>query len=284
MENVPKSSEGKQTGKDPNISIISNKLEADFLIGTYYMIKMNKKFLIILNWIQNNELYIYKINDSSIFCSVKLKEAINYFDFHNKYETIFSVATGNDVLIYNIDVEKNLVNEMSKIQGHFSKVTFVEFSPFDPKILLSICENNDIKIFALNLTMPKNHIFFDEPFINEKIRWTNTRIGILSKDRKKILISSQTYFKKADVIQKIFEDKIEDFYFYGNFDDYIIVITKKDVIFLEKTKSKSIYQIKDDADFNYSFYFKKKKILIIFVEKKLILLFLNYEKIKNHMK
>ena len=185
MENAQKSSEIKKTGKDSNISIISNKLEADFLIGTFYMIKMNKKFLIFVNGRQNNELYIYKINDSSIFYSVKLKESINYFDFHNKYETIFSVATGNDVLIYNIDAEKNLVNEVSKIQGHFSKVTFFEFSPYDPNILLSFGENNDIKIFALNSTISKNHIFFDEPFIDEKIRWTNTSIGILSKDRKK---------------------------------------------------------------------------------------------------
>jgi WD40 repeat protein len=236
MENVQKSSEDIQTGKKSIFSIKPNKLKADFITGTYYMIKMNKKFLIFLNGKQNNELYIYKLNDTLTLGSLKLKEPINYFDFHNKYDTIFSVATGNDILIYNIDVEKNLINELSKIQGHFSKVTFTEFSPFDPNILLSICGNSDIKIFELNSTMSKNHIFFDEQFVDEKIRWSISRIGVISKDRKKILISSQNNFSKKGVTVKLLKDEIEDFYFYDNDDDYIIVITKKDVIYLEKKR------------------------------------------------
>ena len=63
MENVQKSSEDIQTGKKSIFSIKPNKLKADFLTGTFYMIKMNKKFLIFLNGKQNNELYIYKLND-----------------------------------------------------------------------------------------------------------------------------------------------------------------------------------------------------------------------------
>ena len=272
-----------QERKEFNISITSTKFVANFLTETYYAIKMNKKFLIFINWQQSNELYIYKLDNYSVFSFIKLKEPINYFDFHNNYETIFSVSIGNDILIYNIDIEKNMINEISKIKGHFSKVIFTEFSPFDPNILLTVYKNNDIKIFALNSTMPKNHIFFDEPFVEEKIKWTKNHIGVLSKDEKKILISPWKNFNKEKVREKLFKEEITDFHFYDdNNEEYLIVLTKKDVIFVEKEKEgKSIYQIKDNVYFYYSFYFKSKKILIIFVEKMLIGLILNFDNIKQ---
>jgi hypothetical protein len=67
---------------------------------------MNNKYLILLSWRKANELYIYNLNNFSIFVPLQLKEYINYFDFHKNYETIFCVAVGNDILIYDIDIKK----------------------------------------------------------------------------------------------------------------------------------------------------------------------------------
>ena len=279
------SKEGKGS-KELDISIIPTKYTADFLIHSYFKIKMNNKYLILLNLEQINELNIYNLNNFSIFKSLNFKEPINCFDFHKNYETIFCIATGNDILIYNIDNEKKMINEVSKIQGHFNKVTYTEFSPYDPHVLLSIYDNNDIKIFAINESMPKNHIFYEQA-LEKNIKWTKRQIGVLTKDRKTIFISPQNYFIKEGVWEKKFEEKIIDFHFYDDFsDENIIVLTKKDVKFVDKNKKedKVILTINNDIDINYSFYFKNKKILIIFANKLLIGFILNYNNIKRKTK
>ena len=274
------SKESKEN-KKLDISIVPKKFIADFLTHNYFKIKMNNKYLILLNLEQTNELDIYTLNNFSNFDSLKFKENINCFDFHKNYETIFCVAADNDILIYNIENEKKMINEISIIKGHFNKVIYTEFSPYDPYVLLSIYDNNDIKIFNINQPMPKNHIFYEQA-IDKKIKWNKNKIAVLSKDRKAILISSQNYFFKKDVWEKNFEEKIKDFNFYEDSNDqYIIVLTKKGVKFVTKEKEYKFIDPKiNDLDINNIYYFKGKKILIIFVKKTLIGLALNYEKTK----
>ena len=286
MEAKQKQQSNEKNGiKKSDISIVSTKFTLGVLTHSYFKIKMNKKYLISLDLTQNDKLYIYTLKDFSIFTSLQLKESINYIDFHKNYETIFCVAIGNDILIYYINMEKKMVNEISKIQGHFSKVIYTEFSPYDPYLLLSVCYNNDIKIFTINNAMPKNHIFYEQALdiLNTNIKWTKNQIGVLSKDRKTILISSQNNFLKGEVWEKEFKEKIIDFHFYDNTnEEFIIVLTKKSVIFVDKKDGdKLIYKIDDGNNINYSFYFKKKKILIIFINKTLIGFALNFHKKKK---
>ena len=281
MAKQPQSKE-RNKRKKLDTSIELKKYPLDFLTNYYYQIKMNNKYIIFLRGDQGNKLYIYNVNTCSTFIH-QLKESINYFNLHKNYESIFCVAVGNDILIYNIDINTNMINEISKIKGHFSKVIYTEFSPYNPYILLSICDNNDIKIFEINKVMPKNHIYFEQE-LDTIIKWTKNNIGALSQDRKTIFISSQHYFTKKDVWEKKFDVKIKDFHFYDdNNEEYIIVLTKKDVIFVTKGKEKVelIYEIREDIDFNYSFYFKSKKLLIIFGEIVLIGLIMNYSDINN---
>ena len=186
-------------------------------------------------------------------------------------------------------MKKKKINEISKIKGYFNKVIYTEFSPYDHYVLLSIYDNNDIKIFAVNKTMPKNHIFYEQP-LDKNIKWTKNQIGVLSEDRKTIFISTQNIFKKEDIWEKKFEENIIDFHFYNDFnEENVIVITKNSVKFVEKEREdKLIYPKNDDIDINininYSFYLKNKKILIIFDDKVLIGLSVNYNNAKKIFK
>ena len=138
------------------------KYTTDFLTHSYFEIKMNKRYLISFSWEQRNELDIFNLNNFSIFDSLEFKESINCFYFHKNYETIFCVATGNDILIYNIDNKKKMIDEISKIKGYFNKVIYIEFSPYEPYVLLSIYHNNDIKIFDINKSRLKIIYFMNK--------------------------------------------------------------------------------------------------------------------------
>ena len=245
-----------------------------------FSMKINTKFL-LLKPDSKNEIKIYNLSTLSFFQSLKLNN-INYYDFHNYYENIFFSCDGKDIMIYEINLENKIVNNISKIQGHFSDVEYANFNPLEHNIFVSITENYFIKIFDLTKYLPISHVFIDQPFDYQPfdyqlIKWGKNNIGVLSE--KKILTFDYKYFKKSFINEFPFDDDIIDFHFFN--DNNLIVLLDNDIFFIDG-KKKNIY--KSESNIRNNFYHKRKNKLILFCSNYIIILSIDYFKAKEDYK
>ena len=124
-------------------------------------------------------------------------EVLVYFDAASQSYVTMKNEEAN-VILKNSYIAKmkadNAYQTKDSIRAHlysFMSNPYYNLS-FDKKNNKVIISNSDIKIFTINNAMPKNHIFYEQALdiLNTNIKWTRYKIGVLSLDRKKILISS----------------------------------------------------------------------------------------------
>ena len=230
-------------------------------------LKINTKFL-LLKPNRKNEIHIYNLSNSSFF---KLEfNNIKYYDFHNYFENIFFVCDGKDIMIYEINVNNEIINNISKVKGNFTDVEYADFNPSEHNIFVSISENYDIKIYDITKSVPISHIFIDRPLIYELIRWGNNNMGVLAG--KTILTFSYKFFLKKNIKEFPFDDIISDFHFYN--DNVLIVLQVKHILIVSKNEEtigkNIIYDLKSTLENN--FYSKNNKKLILFCTDNIIIL------------
>jgi len=235
-------------------------------------LKLNTKFLLYKPDIKN-ELKIYNLSNSSFYKQLELNN-INYYDFHNYYENIFFVCNGRNIMIYEINIEKNIINYISKVQGYFTDVEYANFSPSEHNILISISKNYDIKVYDVSKSLPINHIFFDQPLEYRIIKWGENEIGVLGE--KTILTCNYKYFLKSEINKIPFDESLIDFHFYN--DNGLIVVYEKQVDFIiineEKIEKAKIFE--PEFEVGENFYSKKYKKLILFGNNIIIILSISY--------
>ena len=233
--------------------------------------KINKKFM-LLKADSENEIEIYNLSTLLFFKSLELNN-INFYNFHNYFENIFFVCSGRDIMLYEINLKKNEVNNLSKIKGHFSDVLYVCFNPSKHNILVSICTNFDIKIFDLQKSLSISHIFLDQTLKYESIKWGEKNIGVRTK--QKILTFNYEYFLKSFINEFPFDDDIQDFHFYS--DEILIVLERKKVLLVEKSKEIQKHIIYNAESFiDNNFYSKINNNLILFIDNNIKILSIIY--------
>ena len=235
-------------------------------------LKLNTKFL-LLKPDRKKEIKVYNISNSSFYEKLELNN-INYYDFHNYYENIFFVCDGRNIMIYEINIGKNIINHISKVQGHFTDVEYASFSPSEHNILISISRNYDIKVYDIEKSLPINHIFIEEPLNYEFIKWGENEIGVLAD--KTIFTCNYKYFLKSEINKIPSDESIIDFHFYS--DNGLIVLHKMQIDFIiikkEEIEKKKIFDLEAESEQN--FYSKENKKLILFNVDNIIILSISY--------
>ena len=232
--------------------------------------KINQKFLLNYN-LSDDTLNIYALNSVSLLNSIKLQK-LYFFNFHKHYETIFFICNERNISIYLINETDKTIEKLSTVNGHYNKVIFADFSPFNPNIFVSISNNYDIKVYDIRKPIPISHIFIDEKLNrNIELQWDDDRMGIISN--KKIIFFDYINFIKDEVKEISFEEKIINFIFYDKI--YLILLTKTKILFFqEKDKWRTIEEINEEL-LNI-FFNRKEKILILFFGEVIKGLFIGY--------
>ena len=172
--------------------------------------KINQKFLLNYN-LSDDTLNIYALNSVSLLNSIKLQK-LYFFNFHKHYEAIFFICNERNISIYLINETDKTIEKLSTVNGHYNKVIFADFSPFNPNIFVSISNNYDIKVYDIRKPIPISHIFIDEKLNrNIELQWDDERMGIISN--KKIIFFDYINFMKDEVKEISFEEKIINFFF-----------------------------------------------------------------------
>ena len=241
---------------------------------------INSKFLLIADRLKspNEIISIYDLESLSLLDTIEHPQ-IFFLEFHKHFDTIFFVATEKNIVLYEIDLTNKKPKTLSTIKGHFTNVIFADFSPYNPNILFSVSQNNDIKIYDLSKNMPISHIFINESFCERlKIKWGKIFMGFISNG--KIIIFNYLLFLKENILEIQFQEEIVDFYFCEDVDFPLIALTEKELIYvLEKDNKKSIYTF--DKEFESNYFLKEEKILIIFFDDIITGLTLNFSKVNT---
>ena len=258
--------------------------ELGILVNLEYKNILNNRFLLIVTEEKTDRyseisVYEYDLNSFSLLGSVKIKD-LYYIKFHKHFENIFFVCTEKNVAIYHIDSDNKIIKNVTIVKGHFSCVSFADFSPFNPDIMISISRKNDIKIYNLKKSLPISHIFINEP-LNKiiQVRWTENELGVISE--KNILIFNYLEFLPDKVNKISFGENVIDFHFYGDKNSLpLIVITKTDIKYaLDQNYIKTIYNINDQ--YKNNFYNKKLNYLVIFLRSEVQILSICFTKVEN---
>ena len=246
----------------------------------YKFTTINSKFLLIIDKsiYLKETINIYDLESLVLLDTIKLVH-ISFVEFHKHFDTIFLVATVKNIVLYEIDSTNKKAKILSIIKGHFNNVIFADFSPYNPNILFSVSEINDIKIYDLTKSMPINHIFINEFFRGRsKVKWGNNFMGFISNG--KIIIFNYLLFLEENILEIQFQEEIVDFYFYGEAKVPLIVLTERELIYvLAKDNKKSIYTF--DKEFESNYFLKEEKILIIFFDDIITGLTLNFSKVNT---
>ena len=273
-----------------DISLISRKIEADFLIDLGIRKKeiiINTKFLLIITILhsQKQEIKVYDLNSLSLLGSIKFENISCFVKFHKHLESIFFVCIAKNVFIYQIDSENQKISELSVIKGHFSNVIFADFSRYEPDILVSVSEIYDIKLYNVKESLPISHIFLNESLnVDIDLKWNEKDMGI--KSGKKIIIAFNYLLFIPENIKNIsFDEIVIDFHFYEKKIFSLIVLTQKDIQYVSledekklKIKINEFYKI--GKEYFNNFYSQDRKILLIFFNDEIQIFKLNYPKIE----
>lgn len=246
----------------------------------YSNTRINQKFL--LNYDKRKFLLnIYDLNSLKELDSIELKN-IGYFNFHKHYEKIFFVCIEKNVIIYLFNSAEGKMEKLSNVYGHFNYIIFADFSPIDPNILVSISLNYDIKIYDIKKAMPISHIYIDRNLSKKiELQWKQLKddddeMGIISQD--KIIFFSYINFVKQEIKEISFEDIVTNFIYYDAF--YLIVITRKEIKFVQDQKNMRTIEKLNKKLLNM-FFCRKNKILFLFFQEEIIGLYINYTFIKK---
>ena len=218
--------------------------------------KINKKYMIMLN---DNTLYIYDFTKKIFLPNfISLNDQIHYFDFHSNNENIFFICSGKNIIIYQILNAQ--INNICTIEGHFIDVFYGSFNPFDANIFISISKTGFLKIYDITSSSPLGIINYTESLENVfDIKLGKNVIGFGQDD----CVEYFNYINyNKDNIKKYISENIIEFYFLNDYDDSLLII-KEDKIEIVKNNIKLSTVIDNKIDINYTFYFVKKKILVI---------------------
>lgn len=214
-----------------NISLDQRTFEEDFLVDLKNKKKeivINSKFLLIIGVLDSHEeeINVYDLKSLSFFGSIKHDKVSGFVNFHKDLESIFFTCNAKNIFVYQIDIQTKSIKELSIIKGHFTKVKFADFSPFNPDVLVSVSESYDIKIYDIKKSLPISHIFLNESLDDGiHLKWNEKYMGIISG--KKIIIFNYLLFVPEDVKNILFDEKVIDFHFYEKKNFFINSINEK---------------------------------------------------------
>jgi len=217
-----------------------------------YLSKINKKYILIFN----QDIYVYDICEKSFLNEIVELKEVSFLDFHSNNDNIFFVCSGKNVILYEI---KNMkINKISTIEGHFTDVFYGCFNPFESNIFLSASKNGFLKFYDITNSFPKCLINLNELLKkNIEIKWGKKDIGFIKDDF--IIYFEYDNFKNENIKKYTSNNMVCNFYFLNDSDDSLIIINDNNFEIVVNNKKISEYKKK----FNFSFYFKENKILII---------------------
>ena len=217
-----------------------------------YLTKINKKYIIIFNQC----IYVYDICKKSFLNKIIELKLISFLDFHPGNDNIFFVCSDKNVILYEIQNMK--INQISTIEGHFIDVFYGCFNPFEPNIFLSVSKNGFLKIYDIFNSFPKSLINLNEPLKkNIEIKWGKKDIGFIKDDY--VVYFEYDNFNCQNIKKYTSRNIVCNFYFLNDSDDSLIIISDNNFEIIVKNEKISEYK----QTFNFSFYYRKSKILII---------------------